>query len=208
MSPRSVGSTDLTRRRGTRRERPRILIVTEGVRTEREYFEGLAQFARATGVDFCTATVVGLGRDPRRVVEEAIRRKAEDRRANARQDRYSRIWCVFDVDTHDTLGEAIALAHSNEIGVAVSNPCFEIWLLWHFEDQRAGIEAKILARRLRRHGFVDKSIPRGFSFARHADALIRASTQPDTQPYAAPANPGTSVPGLVVLVARQTLTAG
>src|SRR5574342_922738 len=109
MTPRSVGAQSLARRRGLRRERPRLLIVAEGEKTERQYFEGLLQFARATGVDLCSAKVVGLGRDPQRVVAEAIRRREEDRRSSPDDDRYSQVWCVFDVDRHEHIHEAVGL---------------------------------------------------------------------------------------------------
>jgi len=47
---------------------------------------------------------------------------------------------VSDVDEHAHLGEALSLAARNGIKVAVSNPCFEVWFVLHYEDQAAHIE--------------------------------------------------------------------
>ena len=51
---------------------------------------------------------------------------------------YDAVWCVFDTETPPSpnLDEALALARSERLQVARSNPCFEIWLLMHFADQR------------------------------------------------------------------------
>lgn len=43
-------------------------------------------------------------------------------------------WCVFDVDAHPNLRSAIEEARTSDIQVAVSNPCFELWLILHFRD--------------------------------------------------------------------------
>ena len=50
--------------------------------------------------------------------------------------------CVFDVEApnqHERLFEAIEMAHGNNIQVAVSNPCFELWLLLHYADHHGWI---------------------------------------------------------------------
>jgi len=81
--------------------------------------------------------------DPKGLVELA---KAERDRAiaSARRERddslvYDEVWCVFDVDEHARLREAIQLAYACGIKLAVSNPCFELWILIHFRDQWAYI---------------------------------------------------------------------
>ena len=43
-------------------------------------------------------------------------------------------WCLFDVEwpvNHPNLKQAMMLAQAKGVQVAVSNPCFEIWLLLH-----------------------------------------------------------------------------
>ena len=55
-------------------------------------------------------------------------------------------WCVFDVDVHPYLREATALAKSNGIKLAISNPCIELWFLLHFANQTAYIERREATR--------------------------------------------------------------
>lgn len=52
-------------------------------------------------------------------------------------DEFDDVWCVFDVDEFQDVTPAVALAERNAIGVAVSNPCFELWLLLHFDRHTA-----------------------------------------------------------------------
>lgn len=44
------------------------------------------------------------------------------------------VWCVYDRDDHPHLAEAGQMARDNGIHVALSNPCFELWLLLHFRE--------------------------------------------------------------------------
>ncbi len=76
------------------------------------------------------------------VVDRAVAAKRhearEARRGRGRaSDEY---WCVFDIDQHPKVGPAIEKARTNGIGVAVSNPCIELWFILHFQDQTAHIE--------------------------------------------------------------------
>ena len=47
---------------------------------------------------------------------------------------------MFDHDEHATFDAAVRLARQEEISLAVSNPCLELWFVWHFQDQTAYIE--------------------------------------------------------------------
>lgn len=47
------------------------------------------------------------------------------------------MWCIFDVEwprNHPNLDVAVALARKHGIGLAISNPCFELWLVLHHKD--------------------------------------------------------------------------
>ncbi len=44
------------------------------------------------------------------------------------------MWAVFDRDAHPDFDAAIALCEAHGVGVARSNPCFELWLILHRED--------------------------------------------------------------------------
>ena len=44
------------------------------------------------------------------------------------------VWAVFDRDEHPNFDHAVALCRSHGVGVARSDPCFELWLILHEGD--------------------------------------------------------------------------
>ena len=44
------------------------------------------------------------------------------------------VWAVFDRDEHPKYAESIKKCDDNKVGVARSNPCFELWLILHIEE--------------------------------------------------------------------------
>ena len=113
--------------------------MTEGRRTEVEYLaKWAAQFRDRLTVDFDP-----FHGAPISLVERAVT-LAEQRRRSIRRGhgdaRFDEIWCVFDRDEHPYVSEAIALAGRHQIGVAFSNPCFELWLVLHARDLRRHTE--------------------------------------------------------------------
>ena len=120
-------------------ERPRILIVCEGEKTEPNYF-------RAFRV---TNDVFGEGLETIRVVEEA-------ERLNNADGPFNQIWCVFDRDSFppDNFDNAVskvrALA-SKGFRVAYSNEAFELWYILHFEYQDAALPRASYWPRLSAH---------------------------------------------------------
>lgn len=142
----------LERREPRREPRQRILILCEGRRTEPGYFSALRAAFRNRLVLVEIDERPGA---PKTLVERAVERKKEaEREARSRRDpflAYDEVWCVFDVDDHHHLTEARQQARDNGIGLAVSNPCFEIWALLHFQDQTAFIQSGAVQSRLRRH---------------------------------------------------------
>lgn len=108
----------------------RYLIVTNGKVTEKEYFEKLVDLYGLRGrvvIDKGAA-----GRDPKTLVERAVDLKAkEDREARKeRFDSWESVWAVTDVDGFSMFA-AQQLARQEAVGLAVSNPCFEVWLIDH-----------------------------------------------------------------------------
>ena len=110
--------------------RPQVIVVTEGEKTEPEYIRAFASIHRAPNV-----RIEKTGFDPQGVVEKAIElKKSLGRGANAH------VWAVFDRDEHLRFKQALQLARQSGIGVAVSNPCFEIWAVFHYQDHAAPID--------------------------------------------------------------------
>ena len=123
------------RRIPSRDPKPLILCVCEGRVTEPEYLKAFAAHCKNPRVMIEIDAGQGV---PRTLVEQAKRRK-QDAEAKARQQRddnlkFDQVWCVGDVDEHPKLHEAQVMARDNGIELAVSNPCFELWLILHFRE--------------------------------------------------------------------------
>jgi hypothetical protein len=117
----------------------RFLIVCEGKNTEPQYLRQFAAYHRSL-VDFEKADVEVIGGQgvPMSVVLKAkeLRDEAEEiaRREEDVNAKYDHVWCVFDVDEHPNVKGAKKSAQDNKLKVAVSNPCFELWLVLHLTD--------------------------------------------------------------------------
>jgi hypothetical protein len=104
-------------------------------------------------------SVSKAGGSPRDLVDAAIRMRTEELpRARDRSDpsRDPEVWCLFDRDTHVEVDGGIADAVKNGVRVAFSHPCFELWLLLHFQQFETPLGGRCadLTRKLRgRAGF-------------------------------------------------------
>ena len=114
----------------------KILIVCEGGKTEKYYFD-----AFKTNTDLVEVEVLGTGRAKDSLVNYAKQLKEK---AELRKDPYKDVWCIFDRDTYpiDTkdkhkFNRAIQLAKNNQIRPAYSNDAFEIWYILHFNYHQA-----------------------------------------------------------------------
>ncbi|MBH0776819.1 RloB family protein [Nocardia bovistercoris] len=118
----------LKRRTETKPVRTTFPVYAEGKSTEPEYIDALKrlpEFTEAVSVD---VSIEEAGATPMRLVESAC---ADKRRADLDIDFY---WCVFDVEfpqNHPHLDRARQMATDNGVRLAISNPCFEIWLILH-----------------------------------------------------------------------------
>ena len=154
---------DLKRRAAVRQTYERLLIVCEGEKTEPQYLREIQQECRLT-----TAHVQvlhsSLGTEPAQVLDCAVQlfqKGDRDRRVEAKA--FDRVVVVFDRDEHRTYHEALAKAAGwrgklkNDDGlfvplnVVASVPCFELWLLLHFEDVLAPLHRHDALARLKTH---------------------------------------------------------
>lgn len=121
------------RTEATREPYDRVLIVTEGTRTEPSYLADLVAHYRLN-----TANVAVVpserGSDPGTVVATALSLRDEE---VAQRDAYDRVYCVFDRDGHTNFDAASRRAEAESLLLARSWPCFEYWLLLHFVFTRA-----------------------------------------------------------------------
>ena len=117
--------------------RAQLLVFVEGLCTEVQYINFWYRMNRApvlVEIDERHGT-------PMTLVNAAL----DAERAEQREERRNRgkahdeYWCVFDRDEHPQFDEAIKLARENGIGIAMSNPCLELWFVWHFADHTAHV---------------------------------------------------------------------
>lgn len=162
-SPRIRQQKDLQRKQGRRVSHDRILIISEGSKTEPLYFSEIRAHYRLH-----TASVEvrhsELGTAPIQVAqyaEDLFRHGDRHKRIQAKA--FELVYAVFDRDEHESYTEALAAADAldqklkNDAGKRVrfqaiaSVPCFELWLLLHYEEVHAPLHRDEVIRRLRRH---------------------------------------------------------
>lgn len=133
---------------------PRILIVSEGTKTEPYYLQLFAQ----TINDRCRK----FSASPRIVVEGTGRNTTglysflEDNYSSKELEEYKQIWLVYDKDDFpkDRFDNAAFKADSDKdhrFHVAWSNESFELWLLWHYQDYTSDTHRKEYIRSLKNY---------------------------------------------------------
>lgn len=128
--PRRTRAKDLRRRTAVKPERRTIVVFCEGEASEPDYLNGLKRLP-----EIRHSTAINIEIDPGQGVPVTLVKRAVER---SRDTEVDQCWCVFDVEWprhHPNLPEAIRLAARHEICLAVSNPCFELWLILHLGEQ-------------------------------------------------------------------------
>ena len=173
-----AGERSLRRRVATRKPRKTFLIFCEGERTEPEYLNALKRQPSVRDVAAVDLRVVsGHGKPaPRTLVAMAVGARSRAIEEDAEIDEF---WCVCDVEwprNHPGLRDAIEEADRNHVQVAVSNPCFELWLILHFQDHSRWLDTAEACRLRRR---LDGSAGKGLDGAKYmpltGDASRRAA---------------------------------
>ena len=125
------------RRKPTRNPKVRFTLFCEGRKTEPQYFRAL----QSQYIGFLVSIQFGdKGRVPITLAEKAlkfVKSTGADRGRGGRRylfEEHDEVWVVFDRDEHERFDEAVSLCEANGIGVARSNPCFEVWLILHMAD--------------------------------------------------------------------------
>lgn len=118
---------------------------------------------------------------------------------------YDEVWCVFDVDDFPDVEEAVAKAKRLNIETAVSNPCFELWLLLHFSPVTAHLpDAAAAVAKLKR--YVPEYTKSRLDFSTYSSgvqAALERAEQLDPEAIEHAKNPRTSVWRLVRRVISQ-----
>lgn len=161
--PKARQADQLARKKSRRAGYERILIVCEGSKTEPHYLgEIRAEFRLHTANVQVQPGLLGTA--PIQVVEYAEQLFVNgdvDRQIEPRA--FEQVYAVFDRDDHITYHNALAKAQAldgklrNDLKQRVrfeaiaSVPCFELWLLLHFENVLAPLHRTDVYHRLRQY---------------------------------------------------------
>lgn len=115
-----------------------MMVFAEGKKTESIYLKHWHQIFRGK---MLLTIAEHVGSAPKTVVRHAadVRKAHLSEEKKKRGKAYDEYWCVLDVDEHNSLPDALQCAADNDINVALSNPCLELWFLIHFHKQTAYI---------------------------------------------------------------------
>lgn len=115
-----------------------FLLVTEGEKTEPNYFNALRDKLRLSSVD--VEIVHPNGTDPITLTNHAIELRNSRKKAAKLGEcvPYDEVWVIFDLEKkHDIrrkqAKEATQIADLDNIHFARSDPSFEYWLILHYE---------------------------------------------------------------------------
>ena len=162
-SPKIRQRAQLERKQTQRASYDRVLIVSEGSKTEPLYFKEIKKAHRLQ-----TANVEvhpsALGTEPIQIVQYAKKLfEAGDPHKRVRARAFERVFAIFDRDDHKSYFDALMLAESLdgklrndakqpvEFKAIASVPCFELWLLLHYEDIRHPVHRDEVLTRLKQH---------------------------------------------------------
>ncbi|MGW7294286.1 RloB family protein [Streptomyces xiamenensis] len=162
--------------------------------TERDYLRALVEHVANPAV---TVKIRNKPCSPSQLVAYAA-----DFRGRAPED-FDQVWCVFDVDDYLDIPQAVKKARDLGIELAVSNPCFELWLLLHHTHHTAHVAgyrqlAGLLGKHVPAYDKAKINFPRDFGPS-WATAVERArDLAPAGQEHAV--NPSTGVWALVEII--------
>lgn len=128
------------RTRRPHKQKRTILIATEGKnKTERLYFE---HFNNRNN-NYVLVFAKGNTTDPVNMVKALIN-EMKTREINTSLG--DEVFCVFDTDGIESknkqIKESLTLAEEHGIQIIASTPCFEVWILCHYENSTAALTSK------------------------------------------------------------------
>lgn len=156
-----------------------VIIAAEGRLTERQYFS----MFRSTRVQVKVLSADDENRSAPEYVLERLRRF----RADYQLGEGDSLWLVLDVDRWGSakLAAVAREAKSVGFGLAISNPCFEVWLLYHFTADIPASERcqdMVLALRQATGGGYNKSKLEPERFAPHLGTALERAEASDPSP--------------------------
>ena len=139
------------KRRGPRHEpKRRFVLFCEGARTEPAYFDAIKRGCASTLI---AVEIVGAAGVPMTIAERAVEEANIRGRRRRKRDSFEEddeIWAVFDRDRHPHFKDAVTRCERHGVGVARSDPCFELWLILHERDYDRPCDRREAQRELER----------------------------------------------------------
>ncbi|MEQ8975815.1 MAG: RloB family protein [Coleofasciculus sp. C1-SOL-03] len=123
-----INRTKLLDRQPDRRDAKLFIVATEGEVTERQYF-GMFHSTKIK------VEVLATGDDHKSAPQYVLNRLNDfNEKYDLNDD--DMLWLVFDVDrwSPNNLSLVCREAKQKNYHLAISNPCFEVWLCLHFAD--------------------------------------------------------------------------
>ena len=122
------------RRKGNKIPKPTLRIFCEGEKSEPNYINGYLKEHSTNRLSKVIKVQKTKKNTPAQLVEEAIKKKND--RSSLDKDTF---WVVYDREsaehyTDDEHKEVLDEACRNKIKVALTNICFEVWLILHFTE--------------------------------------------------------------------------
>ena len=162
-SPKIRQRTQLDRKQNQRASCDRILIVSEGSKTEPHYFREI-RVAHRLHTANVQVRPSELGTEPIQVVKYArhLFEHGDDHKQIQKRS-FEQVFAVFDRDDHKSYFDALKLAESldkklrNNVNQPVvfraiaSVPSFELWLLLHYEDILHPLHRNAVIQRLKKY---------------------------------------------------------
>jgi len=118
-----------------KRDAKLFVVATEGTETERQYFEGLLtdKYFPNPKVHLVVLNRLDTASSPDRVIK-----LLNEFRKEYSLTKFDEIWMVIDRDkqswTNQMISNIAALCYQKKYNLAISNPCFELWLLLHIKN--------------------------------------------------------------------------
>lgn len=121
-------------RRSAVRDADLIVIATEGVSSEVRYFNGLIESQHTPNSKIKVHVIER--KDPSLSSPSHVLEELDSFKSKWELEDGDELWMVIDFDRWGTakLSEIASKCIQKRYRLAISNPCFEVWLLLHFED--------------------------------------------------------------------------
>ncbi len=123
-----------------------FVIVTEGEKTEPIYFKNFRKRNCGLVIEIYNTKVTS----PIQLVKHSI---TLIKRKDLDLDNKDKLYVIFDVDenSEEDILKAKKLANHHKINICVSNPCFEVWYILHYEYLNSNISRNSVIQKLKKY---------------------------------------------------------